>query len=466
MLRSFRLQNHRSFLGEAEFSLLPAYSSSRSAVTVTAIYGANAAGKSNLLDGLRFMTMAVRNSYRQWDPSAGVPRQPFKLSAEGQQEPSTFVVDLMLGGVQHVYGFVINDETVLEEWLYTYPHRRKRMLFERDGDGIRFGSTAIDHRGKVEFLAELTRPNALFLSAAAQAGLREFLPVREWLTHDLQWGGHRSFPIRSAGIDSLPDLIAHSEESRESVLRLIRAADLGITDIVMEPDETARSFRKERIERDLTTLRLQFKHMDPDDSLFSQREERLAQLSLLLEQVNSQPVPQRMLFSHGNDVLFDMDEESAGTRSWMTNLPLFLWALKKGKTLVVDEMDTSLHPHLMAFLIGLFASEESNTEGAQLLFATHNASLLGTSLGDELLKRDQIWFIEKDVGGNSILYPLTDFHPRKGENRERRYLAGSYGAVPVIDDVLHSCCWPENGSPAVAGPDDRLDGGGHIDDPA
>ena len=99
---------------------------------------------------------------------------------------------------------------------------------------------------------------------------------------------------------------------------------------------------------------------------------------------------------------------------------------------MVDEIDASLHPNLTALLIHQFQSPETNPRGAQLLFTTHDATLLGTSFGEEVLARDQVWFVEKKEDGGSRLYPLTDFHPRTGENRERRYLGGSYGAIPVL----------------------------------
>lgn len=130
---------------------------------------------------------------------------------------------------------------------------------------------------------------------------------------------------------------------------------------------------------------------------------------------------------------FDFADESAGTQAWITLLPSVQRSLRQASTLVIDEIDTSLHPHLSAHLVRMFQSERSNPGGAQLIFTTRDASLLGTTFGEEVLTRDQVWFVEKNPGGSSVLYPLTDFHPRKGENRERRYLGGSYGAVPIVE---------------------------------
>ncbi|MGH3622880.1 MAG: AAA family ATPase, partial [Sciscionella sp.] len=164
MLRSFRLGNHRSFDDEQELLLMPSLpSDARVALPVTAIYGANASGKSNLLDGLRFMRQAVLGSFSQWDAEGGVPRRPFRLAPGSRSRPSAFVVELSVERVPYTFGFTVDDERVREEWLYSYPEKRKRVLFERDDEGISFGSTVPEMKAKLDVLRELTRPNALFL---------------------------------------------------------------------------------------------------------------------------------------------------------------------------------------------------------------------------------------------------------------------------------------------------------------
>jgi AAA15 family ATPase/GTPase len=147
----------------------------------------------------------------------------------------------------------------------------------------------------------------------------------------------------------------------------------------------------------------------------------------------------RLTFRHGDaEIPFELNDESAGTRNWLGLIPTVLDVLDEGRVLVVDEIDASLHPMLTAKLAGVFQSEEANPNGAQLIFTTHDTSLLGTMLGDDVLARDQIWFVDKNAEGVSELYPLTDFKPRKDQNTERRYLAGSYGAVPVLGDFAEA----------------------------
>jgi uncharacterized protein len=139
-------------------------------------------------------------------------------------------------------------------------------------------------------------------------------------------------------------------------------------------------------------------------------------------------------FEHGVEgELFELGDESAGTLSWLELLPVVLDALDEGVVVAVDEIDTSLHPLLTAQLVELFQDPETNSKNAQLIFTTHDTSLLGTMIGDKVLDRDQIWFVQKNSAGATELYPLTDFKPRQDQNLERRYLGGSYGAVPVLD---------------------------------
>jgi predicted ATPase len=433
MLRSFRLQNHRSFRGEAELSLLPSYQTERPAVPIAAIYGANAAGKSSLLDGLRFMSRAVMESYRRWEPEGGVPRSPFRFDPAGLTSPSSFVVDLEVEGVRYVYGFAVDDERVLEEWLYGYPRGKKRVIFERQGSAVEFGSTVSEPRSRSEVLAELTRPNALFLSLAAQVGMVELTPVREWFVSGLRWGGSRLGLVpRSV---SLVQALLASPSDNEALVGLVRAADVGITDVFVDTDEKALLQSQGEARQRLATAEdaLAAAPQDPDDAMTERLHQAVQRASRDLESLASDRAPRRLRFVHGAAAdPFDFADESAGTQAWVSLLPAVLRSLRQASTLVIDEIDTSLHPHLTAHLVSLFQAEQTNPHGAQLIFTTHDASLLGTTFGEEVLARDQVWFVEKDTSGNSSLYPLTDFHPRKDENRERRYLGGSYGAVPVL----------------------------------
>jgi hypothetical protein len=406
MLLSFEAANHKSFRGEHELQLMPARDKRGSAVCVAAIYGANASGKSNFLDALRFMSEAVLLSFRVWDAQGGIPRSPFRLSADGPAAPSSFVVQLEIDKVDYLYGFILDDTQVVEEWLYSYPHRKKRVIFERHGTEIRLGSTLSESASRLDLLQKLVRENSLVLSAAAQASHQdEFAPVYGWFRSGLQL---LNLAGRSRRSFLAPQTIERALTQHPSFLELVRAADMGIADI--------------RVERFLETAQ----GLSPGGRT---RGDRLTQLA-----AGDLPRERReVIFFHGAEALpLPARDQSAGTLGWLEILPSALDCLDNGSVLVVDELDTSLHPRLLARLIELFHDERTNPSGAQLIFTTHDATLLGTSLGREVLAREEIWFTEKDAKNESSLIALTDFHPRKEDNREKRYLSGSYGGVPDV----------------------------------
>lgn len=444
MLLSFRVANHKSIRDEQELLLLPAYAKDRPATTVAAIYGANASGKSNVLDGLGFMREAVLNSFRSWDPLGGVPRRAFALSSEGRQRESFFAVDLLLDHEKYVYGFVVDDARVREEWLYHYPRGRRRVLFERQQDDIKFGDSLKGPRATVE---EITRPNSLFLSAAAQHSLHQVDPVYWWF--DKQVGSYS----RQRGQRRTRTLLTESPERAERVTSLLRAADLGIVDIRIEENtgpipllSTLGSVGTGKTAARISTLRrlLELSERSRGLTPVEQSEQpTTAHQSPGFRGVDESwgvtldlwASPVQFLHQGSSDpTAIDFDDESQGTRTWFSYLGPIIDALDTGGTLLVDEIDSSLHPLVQRAFLRLFQDPQTNPNGAQLICTTHDSSLLGRHQGEELLRRDEIWFTEKDREGATSLFPLTDFQPRDGLNWERRYLGGSVGAVPFVDE--------------------------------
>lgn len=424
MLRSFRVANHGSIRDEQELLLMPAYDKDRDALSVAAILGANASGKSTLLDALRFMSDAVYASYRRWEPNEGVPRRPFRLDKRHLGKPSHFVVDVLIDGVRWTYGFVVDSDRVVEEWLFTYPHARRRVIFERRSGQLELGSTVEDRQDRAKSLNRLVRDNALFLSLGAQTDVAEVAPMYAWFRTGLEL--HRHGRRADEGLVALLD--RHPERLHE-VGRLIAAADLGIRNVSVKTspsDQAARDPFGEELRRARNALDAALR--DGDKAAIHKAEIRLVGVEEFLEQEGSQ---RRLFFDHGGTDL-GIQDESDGTRAWIALLSSALVALDAGRTLVVDEIDSSLHPRLVARLIELFRDDRTNAKGGQLIFTTHDATLLGTSFGRPVLGRDEVWFVQKDETGATSIYPLSDFHPRKGENAERRYLGGSYGAVPAV----------------------------------
>ncbi|MFY7065316.1 AAA family ATPase [Nocardiopsis changdeensis] len=459
MLLSFRVENHKSIREEQQLLLTPVYEDARprtadwEAVTVAGIFGANASGKSNLLDALALMRNTVRWSMRDNEPGGGMPRYPFAFEAEARKEPSAFVVDLVLDRVRYTYGFAIDDERVVEEWLYSYPKRRKRVVFEREGDAFSFGEQA---SAKLRQVESITAENTLFLTVAARASNAEVEPVYHWFSRSLVFASERRGDLPSwLGAGSV------SEDSLESLARLLGSAGTGVQAIELAERPTNRAaFRTVTVEKARGSAegeggsggdRPSAPSVEPDmDEFLHGRISMDSQTRrLLLETLRrswTKPGGPRfassgetLLFHHsGSDGTcpLNWDQESSGTRTLATLGFEAQRVLESGGVLAVDEIDASLHPYLSAALIALFRDEQRNPEGAQMVFTSHDAALLGDIRGEEVLQRDHVWFVEKDERSRTSLFSLSDFKPRSDENRARRYLVGRYGAVPDVNDEL------------------------------
>ena len=421
VLLAFRAENIRSFRDEFELSLLSTRLADEDVVRLVTwreggkpvgvlseagVFGANASGKSNVLKAMDDMRGHVLHSFRAGSPTGGISRCPFLLDRAGRREPSRFEVDLVLEGVRYEYGFALDDERVREEWAYRYPHGKAVRLFHRWGDDVELGST---DRVKGRAVTELLRPNALFLSTAAAANHPALLPIYAWFTRNLRLAEADSRQFRQALTTQLLD----DDTRREQVLALLRAADLGITEAKKyELDPVM----KERLQRAVRIIAGQ--EGEPDDTDEGPAFDQLG-VRLIHRGADS-------------EVELGARDESLGTLVWFGLVGPVIEALADGAVLLADELDASLHPALVAELIRLFQDPKSNPRRAQLMFNSHDAGILGDSTSDRLLGRDQIWFTDKRADGSTRLYPLSDLDPRKEEAVGRRYLAGRYGAVPIL----------------------------------
>jgi len=421
MLIEFSVTNYRSFLTPQSLTLTANTSTElleentfaspvsnlprllRSAV----VYGPNAAGKSNLIQAIAFMKGFVLSSAKQSQEGEEIDVKPFLFNLESSQKPSEFEVLFIQDGIRYQYGFAANSERVTGEWLFAYPEGRAQKWFERNYDPEThkdiwyFGSKFTGHR---RVWQEATRSNALFLSTAIQLNNEQLKPVFNWFDKILVVLGERE---SIAAVFSTGE--CEESEKKKKILKFMNAADLSITDISLEkkefsmedlPAEMPQSF-KEEIAKDLKgkkLTRLLFMHPSSDN---------------------------------GEDVALDFDEESAGTRKLFELAGPWLDVLEKGLVIFVDELDTSLHPHLVRFLLNLIHNPEMNPRNAQLIFATHDTTILDQTL----MRRDQVWFVEKDEENTTCLYPLSDYKPRKGEALQKGYLYGRYGALPFAGEL-------------------------------
>lgn len=420
---AFRVTNHRSLRDEQELSMVRSNRFTRAAEeprdsnwdptvnTVAGIYGGNASGKSNLLSAVNFLVTAVKSSHSRWEPDDLIPVDPFRLDST-RSAPSTYEIEFLLEGVRYQYGFRVDRERVLAEWLYAYPRTKRRVLFERDSaetPNYYFGSFLT---GRNQTVAEVTRSNSLFLSAAATTNHAVLGPVAKYLRSDLKFANPLNTDSR---LRFTLELLKSNESVGPRVLDLLRVADLGICDI----NVLNRSFTDEERERMLRIL-----EAVSEPGTFDPAKVNLDDMPLLELQHQC---------TEGKPVSLPLDEESVGTRALVALTGPILDVLTRGRTLFVDEIDTSLHPRLVSELVALFKNPDTNPRQAQLVFTSHDTSLLGNVVSDEpLLDRDQIWLAEKNQRGATEVYPLTDFKPRRAENLERGYLQGRYGGVPVF----------------------------------
>lgn len=364
---------------------------------VAALYGANASGKSNLLDALGYVQIAVLHSHRVWDPEGGVPRSPFTWDGYRRQ-PSSFELTFILDRIRYEYGFVIDDTQVIEEWLYAWPKGTKSVWFEREFDAdeyrYKFGDGL---KGDKRLIEEVTRANALFLSVAAQHNNAQLARVYEWF-----------WDLRTINLKSKKHFIAHPSGDRWL------AAALRPQGSMTEDDQLAQSHLQSLLDL-LKTADFGILNMkaDPSDP------------SKLLIQHRSSPEDDWLPFS----------EESDGTKAILWRAPLLIDALQSGGLVVVDELESSLHPLLALRLVELFNEPRTNPKNAQLIFSTHDTNLLNGLSSVAPLRRDQIWLTEKSLDGATQVFPLTDYKPRKSENLERGYLMGRYGGIPFIGSL-------------------------------
>ncbi len=417
MLLRLGVENHLSIRGLQELSfvasslkdpeegLIPcAAAPSGSVLPATVIYGANASGKSNLMDAVRIMKAMVLFSHTKGEPGGGVPRRPFRLDPACAGEPSRFELDFVLDSVRHHYGFEATNDAFVSEWLYAFPKSHRRMLFEREENEFHFGRNL---KGRTGVIKDLTRPNSLYLSAAAQNGHEQLSRVFEYFR-----------TIKGIIGLSIPGEVAPRRLTGKKLdsrvvefLGKIGTGVVGYRHRERELPEEVRVIHQEiatvvqrlkgstgiEIPTDATKIAIELAHRD----------------------------------RNGKDVYFDLDLESAGTRRLLMVLDLVFHALDRGTPLFIDELDASLHTQAAEEVLRLFCLPETNPKGAQLVATTHDTNLMRSPV----LRRDQLWFTEKDRTGATRLYPLTDIRTRKGDNIEKGYLQGRFGATPFEHPV-------------------------------
>ncbi len=428
MLVEFRVKNFLSLRDEQVLSLVASkdktlqdthtqatgISAALNLLCSAVIYGANASGKSNLIKALQYMRGVVTESATSIQPGQSFGVQPFRLDADSANQPSEFEVTFLLAGVRYQYGFAMTAQRIVSEHLLVFKAFKPQRWFARHFD-IDTGKDIYDFspglKGSKNVWEGATRPNALFLSMAVQLNSDALRPVFDWFANQLVILNEQAQLSPQVSIAKLKQA-----DGRKEICNFLAAADISIADIDVE----TRTVSVQSVHFDLAAVKTEVQSQAVSSKAAPSKE--IEQHKLRFHHVTEQ-----------GKAIFDLMDESNGTRNLLFLAGPVLDILSKGLTLVIDELDTSLHTLLVRQLVALFHRPDINASGAQLIFTTHDTALLDAP---DLFRRDQVWLVEKDRNQTSALVSLSDFSPRKNEALERGYLMGRYGGIPFISHAL------------------------------
>lgn len=427
MLVEFSVENYLSFLKKQTLSLVASEdevmldstfampgSSDMRLVKSAVIFGANASGKSNLLQAISTLKkIVVTSASRMQQGDKFDDLQPFRLNSQSQKQPTSFEIIFFQNQIRYEYGVVLDRNRVYEEWLIAFPEEEEQNWFDRKynrdnpeaNNGYEWYFDEKLH-GENEIIKKFVRPNSLFLSHAAQNNHPQLTEVFLWFKDKLN----------DIDYDDEYTVARMSEDFnfRDRVAKMLKQADIGISGIKIEEvsiPEELESF----VTRIKQTIANSLGDKEINEAIF---------------QALSLKFTHQMNDSEG-EIHFSIEEESEGTRRFFQLAGPWIDILDEGEVLIIDELDRSLHPVLLRNLVQMFNNPEINRNNAQLIFATHDSTLID----DEIFRLDQIWFLEKDEASTSQLYSFLKFEPREYETWQTGYLLGRYGAVPFVTGV-------------------------------
>lgn len=417
MLYQFTLGNYRSFYKKRTLSLMAegiseaptdniAVDGKQKVLKTLAIYGANSSGKSNLVKAISEMRLMVLKSNKLNDDE-NLRHFPFLFQVGANQEPTFFEIVFSNHTTVYRYGFEYNREKIVSEWLFEKKGRGEKLLFIRTNEGIDWDEKVFQE-GNMPDSVNLN-DNRLFLSLCNQLGGKVSKSIMSWFQNDLSVISgltnqyYRTYTQR---------LFKEKDPKSDKALALFKDLQLGFNQLRVHEEPNV-MFNGE-VPSDLVEF---FKGnekrtvVDSSHNLYTKTGKVCGTVDIPFEEYESD----------GTQKLFDLSG------------PMFN-VLSEGSTLVIDELDAKMHPLISQYLISIFNSPTKNPHNAQLVFTTHDTHLLSS----HLLRRDQIWFTEKDQAEQTDLYNMMDIvlpdgtKPRNDSNYEKNYVAGRYGAVPYI----------------------------------
>lgn len=420
MLIEFSVENYRSFKDRVTLSMVAAeeitspveqinrdntfqVDNQLTLLKSAAIYGANASGKSNLAQAVNFMFSFMINSSRETQSTDPINVEPFRLSTETENKPSTFELVFIMEGKQYRYGFELDRNKVFSEWLYYIPNQRESRLFKRHLQKIEAAK-----KYNAEGIAKRTRGNALFLSVCAQFNVEIAEKILNWLADNI------NIALSKDSLASFKYTVECIEQNKykQDIIQFIKKLDLSISSIEIK-------------QKNVTT-----------DDLPGEFPEEVRQFLLRVtgNKATSISTEHKKFDSNGSYKAENFDlqtHESEGTQKLFALAGILINVIKSGEVLIIDELDASLHPLISRAIVELFNSSQTNPHNAQLVFMTHDTNLLSP----KLMRRDQIWFTEKNRYGASDLYSLAEYDIPEDISFEDEYIKGRYGAIPYLGNL-------------------------------
>ena len=439
ILLSFTVRNHKSIRDEVRIDF--AKSSLRTLALkggvwddyvypLAGIFGPNATGKSAVLDAMTYAFTAIRDSSTSWQAKPKMPRAPFRLDEHSRIESSAYVLQFIHKGRRYEYGFEVDNEGVVSEWLRDAPSRW-RVLLERHR-----GQSPMKVHSSLRTLSDVTE-RELALSRASVLKHPQLYPIAADLLTSFDVvsvkDAHREVRLRNIA-ESLVD----GSVSPLDIEALLQVADIGIRKVAVEENDLPEHIRKALAQFQRA---LEIDEESPVNSAEKFKGDRTDSgiMAGELEEEDSRQIVRNLLFTHRGESddcpPFSIAQESDGTIAWLALMVPVLDTLRNGGVLCVDEIDSSLHPHLLDVVLGLFANPELNRFHAQLLFTSHETYIL-SPLSEIELVPEQVWFTDKSFDGVTEFVCLADFPRHSDANVAKRYLAGRYGGTPRLAPSL------------------------------
>ena len=440
MLIRFSVENYRSFNEEAVFSMLPGRVTKHgdhiipfskqgiNALRIALLYGANASGKSNLVRAMDFAREYIIEGVR---PKQNIPVEPFRLDLSSTARPSRFEFEFVVNDQIYAYGFLVDKKRVHEEWLYLVNSRNEQPLFERETNKKNIVTSSFGQIKNIndidqqflDFITKGTRPNQLLLTTLVDRNVKNFEPMYDWFRNTL------TIIFPESHVRGIQVSVHEDQKFRESLAKFLHVMNTGIDEVctkLVDPDSlnlppgiSLESIIEDIDEQDEDTAdekTIVLNGLEGRYIVHHNKEGLLEAYALGTRRyIDKKPIE------------FELFEESDGTQRLFDLFPV-LYGIKD-RVFVIDELERSLHPNLVRLFIENFLETDNRS---QLIFTTHESTLLDLTL----LRRDEVWLVEKSQSGASEAYSLEEFKPRHDLDIRKGYLQGRFGAIPVFGSSL------------------------------